>query len=304
LSLMALGIGRDDEVITTPFTFIATAEMIAFLGAKPVFVDIDPCTYNLDPNKIVQAITKKTKAIIPVHLYGQSAEMDKICKITRKYSLKIIEDAAQAMGARYKGDPIGSFGHAACLSFFPAKNLGAYGDAGMVLTNSRALAEKIKCLRTHGARKKYQHSCLGINSRLDALQATILSVKLKYLPAWTRARRAHAQIIDKGLGNIKNITTPHVDQGCFHVYNQYTIRTKNRGRLQQYLGKNSIPTAVHYPLPLHLQPAFKYLGYRRGDFPKAEKAAREVLSLPIHPDLTAKERNLIIRTIKKFATSH
>jgi dTDP-4-amino-4,6-dideoxygalactose transaminase len=300
LSLMALNIGRGDEIITTPFTFIATAEVIALAGAKPVFVDIDPKTYNIDPDKIekyLQATSYKLKAraIIPVHLYGQPANMNKIIKVARKYKLKVIEDAAQAIGTKLMGD-IG------CLSFFPSKNLGAYGDGGAVLTNNKQLAEKIKTLRVHGSKIKYHHQYLGINSRLDALQAAILRVKLKYLNKWTKARQKNAQYYEVGLRNIKEVRLPEIAPGHTHIFHQYTIRVNKliRNKLVSYLKKQGVPTQIYYPLPLHLQPVFKYLGYKRGDFPVAERSAKEVLSLPIYPELTKKNQNFIVKKIKKF----
>lgn len=312
LSLMALNIGPRDEVITTPFTFIATAEVIALRGAKPVFVDINPKTFNIDPEKISKAITPKTKAIIPVHLYGQPAEMDKIMTIAKKHNLYVIEDCAQAIGAKLrmangKWQMVGSFGDFGCLSFFPSKNLGAYGDGGMVLTNNEKLAEKIKMLRQHGSKKKYYHETLGINSRLDTIQATILRVKLKYLDKWIEKRQKITQIYNKELKKIKKIAIPATMRpgnqatSC-HVFHQYTIRVNAqlRNDLITYLRNNGIPTTIYYPVPLHLQPAFKYLGYKEGDFPKTEKATEEVLSLAIYPELSQKEQDFIINKIKEF----
>lgn len=300
LSLMALEIGPGDEVITTPFTFIATAEVIALRGAKPIFVDINPKTFNIDENKIESVITSRTKAIIPVHLFGQPLEMDKIMKIAKKYNLYVIEDCAQAIGAQYQGKMVGNFGDFGCLSFFPSKNLGAYGDGGAVLTNNKRLAEKIKMLRVHGSKKKYYHDLIGINSRLDALQAAILKVKLKYLNFWIKSRQKKAKIYNQGFAHIKEIVIPSVAKNCQHVYHQYTLRVKNRNKLIKYLKQNSVPSIVYYPVPLHLQPVFKYLGYKKGDLPEAEKASKEVLSLPIYPELSRKEQNFIIRKIREF----
>ena len=310
LSLKALGIGLGDEVITTPFTFIATAEVIANLGAKPVFVDIDPKTFNIDPSKIEKAITKKTKAIIPVHLFGQMADMNEIMRIARKYKLYVIEDAAQAIGATQKFEirnskfeirSAGSVGDLGCFSFFPSKNLGAYGDGGMVITNNKKLAEKIKLLRNHGSspKEKYLNLILGTNSRLDVIQAAILRVKLKYLPEWSKKRAEKADYYNKNLKGVGDIIPPSIGEGRNHIFHQYTIRTKSREKLQKYLKEKDIPTMIYYPLPLHLQPAFKYLGYKRGDFPEAEKAAKEVLSLPIYPEISKKNQNYIIQKIKE-----
>ncbi len=300
LSLMALDIGPNDEVITTPFTFIATAEVVALRGAKPVFVDINQKTFNIDPTKIETAITYKTKAIIPVHLYGQPSEMDKIMEIAKKYKLFVIEDCAQAIGAKYKNKMVGSFGDVGCLSFFPSKNLGAFGDGGAVLTNNKQLAEKIKMLHVHGSKKKYYHDFIGVNSRLDAFQAAILKVKLKYLKKWIFLRQQIAQCYTSQLNGLTNIIPPFVAKKCQHVYHQYTIRIKNRNKLQQYLNEQGVPSVVYYPIPLHLQPVFKYLGYKKGDFPEAEKAAEEVLSLPIYPELPKRKQDFIIKKIKCF----
>ena len=297
LSLMALDIGQGDEVITTSFTFIATASVIAQVGAKPVFVDIESKTFNIDASKII--ITQKTKAIIPVHLYGQTADMDEIKKFLpagRHGKIPIIEDACQAIDAEYKNKKAGTVGDLGCFSFFPTKNLGAYGDGGLVVTNSKQLAEKIKMLRAHGAKQKYYHQVIGLNSRLDELQAAILRVKLKYLDAWNNQRIKNAKKYNKLLS--KFVITPDYQKG--HVYHQYTIRVKNRDKLKAYLEKHNIPTAIYYPVPLHLQKCFKYLGHKKGDFPEAEKAAREVLSLPIFPELKKEEQDLVIEKIKEF----
>jgi len=313
LSLKALEIGLKDEVITTPFTFVATAEVIANLGAlnqnkfgtgqaKPVFVDIDSQTFNIDASKIEKAITKKTKAIIPVHLFGQMADMDEIMRIAKKYKLKVIEDTAQAIGAKYKGKVAGAIGDLGCFSFFPSKNLGAYGDGGMVVTNNKKLADKIRLLRNHGSslKKKYLNLILGTNSRLDSLQAAILRVKLKYLAKWSKERARKAGYYNKDLKGVGDIIIPKIEIDRNHIFHQYTIRTNLRDKLQQYLKEQGIPTMIYYPLPLHLQPAFKYLGYKNGDFPESEKAAREVISLPIYPELEKKKQDFIINKIKRF----
>jgi len=302
LSLKALGVGPGDEVITTPFTFIATAGVIANCGAKPVFVDIDPETFNIDPSKIEKVITKKTKAILPVHLFGQMADMDEIMKIAEKYKLSVVEDAAQAIGAKHKGKKAGTIGDLGCFSFFPSKNLGAYGDGGMIITNNEKLSQKIRLLKNHGSspKEKYLNLIVGTNSRLDSLQAAILRVKLKYLTKWSRERAKKADYYSKNLENIVDIIVPKINLGRIHIFHQYTIRTKFRDKLQQYLKEKEIPTMIYYPLPLHLQPAFKYLKYRQGDFPIAEKTAEEVLSLPVFPELKKKEQDLIIKEIKEF----
>lgn len=296
LSLMACHIRRGDEVITSPFTFIATAEVVTLLGAKPVFVDIDPKTYNIDADKIKEAITSKTKAIIPVHLYGQSAAMDEILACAQKHNLVVIEDAAQAIGAKYKGKMVGGIGLMAAFSFFPTKNLGAYGDGGMITTNNEEMAKKIKLMRTHGSPVKYHHEIIGTNSRLDELQAAILRVKLKRLNEWTAKRQKIAQTYTQAFMG-KEIITPFVEEFNSHVYNQYTIRVKNRDELLSHLKEVGIGAAVHYPTPLHLQPAFSYLGYKAGDFKESEQAAKEVLSLPCYPELTDEQIERVITAI-------
>lgn len=298
VSLLAIGIKPGDEVITVPFTFIATAEVITLLGAKPVFVDIDPLTFNIDPDKIEAAITEKTKAIIPVHLYGQPADLDPILSLASQYDLKVIEDGAQAIGAEYKGKRIGAIGDLGALSFFPAKNLGAYGDGGMVVTNNEDLAERIKMLRVHGSKEKYHHSVIGFNARLDELQAAILRVKLKYLPDWTEARREKAAAYNQGLKDCA-VITPSEAPFARHVYNQYTIRSSRRDELKEHLAANGIPTAIHYPMPLHLQEAFSFLEYKKGDFPESEQAASEVLSLPIYPELSDQQVEEIIKGVRE-----
>jgi len=300
LSLKGLGIGPGDEVIVPSFTFIATPEAIVNVGAKPIFIDIESKTFNINPELVEGLITKRTKAIIPVHLFGQPAEMDKIMKIAKKYKLKVIEDAAQAIGAKYKNKKICSIDACGCLSFFPSKNLGGYGDGGMVVTNNKNLAKKIILLRAHGTTKKYHYQIIGTSSRLDALQSAVLSVKLKYLKKWTKIRQKNADYYTKQLKNIKKIIVPMFPCSMFHVFNQYTIRAKNRNQLQKYLKQNNIPTQIYYPCPLHLQPAFKYLGYKKGDLPETEKACKEVLSIPIYPELKKSEQDYIIKKIKEF----
>jgi dTDP-4-amino-4,6-dideoxygalactose transaminase len=298
LSLRALGVSPGDEVITTPFTFIATAEVIAIIGAKPVFCDIEPDTFNIDAGKIKACISARTKAVMPVHLYGQSADMDKIMKIAQDHPLKIIEDMAQSLGARYKGKMTGTFGDTACISYYVTKNLSALGDAGMILTSDQELDTKIRAYRVHGASKKYYHDFLGYNDRLDAMQAAFLRIKLRYYDKWNEQRREIAKKYDEALKDV--VVTPKISEGNETIYHQYTIRTNRRDELKGFLKEKGIDTAIHYPMPLHLQPAFKYLGYKEGDFPEAEKAAREVLSLPIQQDLTDDEITHVIENIRDF----
>lgn len=297
IAMMALGIGPGDEVITTPFTFVATAETIVLLRAKPVYVDIDPKTYNIDPNAIEKAITKKTKAIIPVHLYGQPAEMDPIMEISKKHGIPVIEDNAQAIGADYKGKKAAGIGTFGCISFFPSKNLGAYGDAGMVVTNDAALAEKARMIIVHGSRVKYQHEILGINSRLDTLQAAILKVKLKYLDVWIEARRKAATKYTQLFSKEPSVTPPLETPYGRHVYHQYTIRLKNRDAVAKHLADKKIPHSIYYPIPLHLQEAFKHVGALKGTFPHTERAAEEVLSLPMHTELNDEQQSYIAQSV-------
>jgi dTDP-4-amino-4,6-dideoxygalactose transaminase len=304
LSLMAAEIGPGDEVITTPFSFFATAGPIALVGAKPVFVDIDPITYNLDSALIESAITEKTRAIIPVHLFGLPADLNPILKIARDRGLFVIEDAAQAIGARYQEQNVGTFGDFGCFSFFPSKNLGAAGDGGLIMTNHESMAERLRMLRVHGSRKKYHHDILGTNSRLDALQAAILRVKLRHLDAWASGRRNRAdryrQVFEE-MSLTPFITAPKApDDRFLHVYNQFTIRCGFRNELKYFLRQNGIPTEIYYPLCLHLQAAFASLGHKKGEFPTAEKASSEVLSLPVYPELTDERQDLVIQAIQEF----
>jgi dTDP-4-amino-4,6-dideoxygalactose transaminase len=302
LALMALGIGQGDEVITVPFTFVATAGSIARLGATPVFVDIDD-TYNIDPAALEAAITPKTKAIMPVHLFGLAADMNPILEIARRHGLPVIEDAAQAIGAEYKDKKVGNFGVMSCFSFFPSKNLGGAGDGGLVTTDDPQLAQRLKLLRAHGSRSKYEYEILGVNSRLDAIQAAILRVKLAYLDEWTEDRRRNAgryrELMSQfGLG--RRIGTPLEPAGYKHVYNQFTIRTKQRDDLREFLRSNGIPTEVYYPFPLHLQPAFAGLGYKPGSMPNSEAASVEVLALPIFPELSSEQQESVMSSISEF----
>jgi dTDP-4-amino-4,6-dideoxygalactose transaminase len=297
LSLRACGVGQGDEVITTSFTFFATAGVITRLGAVPVYVDIDPDTYNIDPGKIEKRITSKTKVIMPVHLYGQCADMDPIMAIANKHNLKVVEDAAQAIGSKYKGKRAGSMGHLGCFSFFPSKNLGAAGDGGMIVTDDPKMDELLRMLRVHGAKPKYYHSIVGYNSRLDTLQAAILNVKLKYLDGWTEKRREHAETYNQAFKN-QGIVTPKEEDFNYHIYNQYTIGVKNRDKLREALKEKQIGHDVYYPVPLHLQECYKHLGYKEGDLPVTEQKAKEVISIPIYPELTAEEQEYVIHTVK------
>jgi dTDP-4-amino-4,6-dideoxygalactose transaminase len=302
LTLKALEIKNGDEVITSPFTFFATAEAIASVGATPVFADIDPRTFNIDADKIEEKISPRTKAIMPVHIFGQPAEIEKIMEIARAHKLAVIEDAAQAIGAEYKNKKIGSVGDFTCFSFYPTKNLSACGDGGAILTNTETLAQKIKTLRNHGSSpaQKYLHEYIGMNSRLDAIQAAVLSIKLKYLDSWNKKRIAIARCYRKELKNTGDIILPYQDPGSKHVYHQYTIRTKERNALAEYLKAKGIASAIYYSIPLHLQPALNYLGYKKGDLPEAEKASQEVLSLPIYPELNFDKQKTIVKNIKQF----
>ena len=303
LALMALGVDAGDEVITPPFTFVATAGSISRLKARPVFVDIDPQTYNLDPQCLEAAITPRTKAIMPVHLFGLAAEMDKITEIARAHSLPVIEDAAQSMGARYHDRYVGNIGACGCFSFFPSKNLGGAGDGGMITTNDPELADRISVLRNHGSRKKYHYDLLGMNSRLDSLQAAILLVKFKHLEAMTKARQRNAsryrQMFNQA-GLDKIITLPIAPDGRNHIYNQFVIRTPERDHLREHLRNEGIPTEIYYPSPLHLQPAFARLGYLSGAFPQSEDASRSVLALPISPQMTEAQQQMVVDRAADF----
>ena len=300
-ALMTLGIGGGDEVITTTFTFFATAGAIARTGAKPVFVDIEPDSYNLDPAKVQAAVTDKTKAIMPVHLYGQMADMDAIMAIAAKHDLAVIEDAAQAIGAEQNGRRACSIGTAGCLSFYPTKNLGAMGDAGMVLTSDGEFAERLSATRIHGGSQRYHHEWVGGNFRMDSIQAAVLSVKLRRLDQWTAARVANAARYNQAFADIAEIVTPAVSQGNTHIYHQYVIGVAaGRDELAGHLRDSGVACGVYYPLCLHEQPCFKELGYARGELPVAERAAEQVLALPAHPELTDEQISYVIDTIKNF----
>jgi dTDP-4-amino-4,6-dideoxygalactose transaminase len=300
VSLMALDVGPGDEIITTPFTFFATAGAIARLGAKPVFVDIEPATFNIDPAGIASKITPRTKAIMPVHLFGQCAEMDPILDIARKHRLAVIEDAAQAIGSEYKGRRAGSMGTTGCYSFFPSKNLGCFGDGGAVVTNDSALADKLKLLRGHGSNPKYFHKVVGGNFRLDTIHAAVLRVKLKYLDSWHAGRQQGAayytsSFVRNGLaGNVAETPKPIQSR---HIYNQYVVRFEDREGVREQLKRDKITTEIYYPQPMHLQECFAYLGHRKGEFPLSEKAALATLALPMFPEMTNAQRDRVIRSI-------
>lgn len=299
IAMMGLGIGPGDEVITTPFTFVATTETIVLLGARPVYVDIDPATFNIDPARIAGAITPRTKAILPVHLYGQAADMDPIMEIARKHRLFVIEDSAQALGASYRGRKVCTFGDVACISFFPSKNLGAFGDGGMVTTNDGALWERMKMIASHGSKTRYEHDLLGVNSRLDTLQAAILKVKLRHLDRWNAARRRNAERYTALLAGTPVIPPP-VAPDREHIFHQYTLRAPRRDALAEHLKARGIPHAIYYPIPLHLQKAYSGLGGKKGDFPVTEQAAAEVLSLPMHTELTDEQLVFITGAVREF----
>ncbi len=308
LALRALNIGAGDEVITTPFTFIATAETISLVGAKPVFVDIERDTFNMDIEAIEAAITPQTKAIIPVHLFGQPVNMADLMDVAEKHNLYVIEDCAQSTGAKWQDDITGNIGHIGCFSFFPTKNLGTCGDGGAVTTNDPAIAESIRVIKEHGSAQRYYHDVVGINSRLDSIQAAILQVKLRYLDQWNKQRREIAQRYHQLLAGISEIQLPQEIQGGYHVWNQYTILVKNktnqekttRDDLRAKLQENSIISMIYYPIPLHLQKVYQNLGYQKGDFPVTEQAANEVLSLPMFPDISPEEQEQVAYALRDY----
>jgi len=300
LALLAAGVGPGDEVITVPFTFIATVSAIAYTGARPAFVDVDPSTLTMDPGAVEAAITPRTKAIIPVHLYGRPADMDPIVAIARRHGLVVIEDAAQAHGAEYRGRRAGNLGDMACFSFYPGKNLGAYGEGGMVVTDSPEYTCTLRMLRDWGAEQKYQHVLKGYNYRMEGIQGAVLRVKLRHLDDWTEARRAAAARYDELLVD-SGVETPPPAPVMRHVYHIYAVRTGSRQEWQDALQRDGIHTGVHYPIPVHLQPAFADLGYRAGQFPAAEHAAREVLSLPMFPELTASQCEAVCSALRRLA---
>lgn len=298
-ALMSLEIGPGDEVITTPFTFFASAGCIVRTGARPVFVDIDPDTYNIDPVQIGKALTKKTKAILPVHLYGQMADMDPILALAQEAKAAVVEDAAQAIGATYKGQRAGSVGNCGCFSFYPTKNLGAAGDAGMLVTNDEQFAHTLRLMRNHGDESIYKHRLVGGNFRLDAIQAAVLLVKLEHLSKWISKRQEIAAHYDKAFASCEQITTPIVAKDNVCVYHQYVIRVPNRDEVAKYLQAHGVTCRIYYPVPLHIQECFTRLGYKQVDFPEAEKAAKEVLALPIYPELSSKQNDLVIQQVLK-----
>ena len=300
LALRALDIKEGDEVITTPFTFFATAGAVYNVGAKPVFVDIDENTFNIDPNEIKKKITPDTKCIIPVHLFGQCADMDLIMKIASEHNVSVIEDAAQSLGAKYKYRMAGTIGDFGCYSFFPSKNLGCLGDGGMVVANNSDLAEQTRILRNHGSKPKYYHSFIGTNSRLDTIQAAALLVKINYLNDWAQKRREHAFLYNEAFRDLKDVVTPYIDQNCYHVFNQYTLKVPDRDKFQKYLTEKHIGSAIYYPLSLHLQKCFAYLGHSKGDLPVSEKVAKQVISLPVYPEMLPQQQEYVIDTIKEF----
>ncbi|HEX3398067.1 MAG TPA: DegT/DnrJ/EryC1/StrS family aminotransferase [Steroidobacteraceae bacterium] len=319
LALMALGVGAGDEIITSPFTFFATAGTIARLGARPVFCDIDPVTFNLSPAAVAEFVERhcgvvggqlinrgtggRIKGLMPVHLYGQSADMDPLMAMAKEHGLKVIEDAAQAIGTEYKGVRVGSIGDVGCFSFFPSKNLGAFGDAGLCTTNDADLAERMRVLRVHGGKPKYFHSLIGGNFRIDELQAAVLSVKLKYLDGWTAARQRNAAYYDAAFaaaGFAPSVVTPRAAVNGRHIFNQYIVRVQNRDALKDHLTERRIGTEIYYPVPLHLQQCFAYLKHARGDFPESERAAAETLALPIYPELTQAQLDHVIGSVAEF----
>jgi len=305
LALMALDIGEGHEVVTTPFTFFATASAVARVGARPRFVDIDPRTYNLDPARLEEAVGERTRALLPVHLYGQCAGMEEVLRVAARHHLHVVEDAAQALGAEDRGRPAGAMGAAGCFSFYPTKNLGAAGEAGMLTTNDDALAERLRRLRAHGGATEYHHREIGLNSRLDTLQAAVLRVKLPHLDRWSRARRERADaytrlLAEAGLAEL--VTPPHVRADATHIFHQYVVRVPapRRDPLIAHLRGHGVGTKIYYPVPLHMQECFAYLGHREGDFPEAERAARETLALPMYPELTAEQQAYVVETVRRF----
>jgi dTDP-4-amino-4,6-dideoxygalactose transaminase len=302
LALLAAGVGPGDDVITVPFTFVASVAAILYVGARPVLVDIDPRSFAMDPAAIEAAITPRTKAIMPVHLYGHPTDMDPIMKVARHHGLVVIEDAAQAHGAKYKGRPVGILGDIACFSFYPTKNLGAYGEGGAVTTDNPGYAHKIRMLRDWGQNRKYHHLLRGFNYRMEGLQGAILRVKLRHLDQWTEARRAAASKYNRLLADC-GVELPREMPWALHVYHVYTLRTKDRDSLQAALQREGIQTAVHYALPVHLQPAYADLGYSRGAFPQSEKAAEEVLSLPLYPEITDSQIQKVAQALTSFAVA-
>jgi len=300
LGLHAVGVNAGDEVIVPAFSFFASAGSVSRLGATPVFCDIDPHDYNIDAGDIADRITKRTKAIMPVHLFGQMPDMKPLRDLSKAHGVPLVEDAAQAVGATYNDTAAGRWGAAGCFSFFPTKNLGCAGDGGMVVSDDTAVADRVRLLRFHGARPKYHHQVIGFNSRLDALQAAILGVKLPYLDRWTNKRRAHADVYDKELAGVGDLVLPKRTPGAFHIFNQYTIATARRDALRDHLKAHGIGAEVYYPISLHLQQCYAHLGGKPGDFPVSERAAQRVISIPVFPEMTESEQSEVIESIKRF----
>lgn len=300
LALRALDVGKGEEVVTTPYTFFATAGAIVNAKGRPVFVDIDPASFNIDVRQAEAAVTPRTRAIVPVHLYGQCADMDAVMAVAKRHSLGVLEDAAQSLGAEDKGRRAGTMGHIGAFSFYPSKNLGGVGDGGMMVTQDAAIAERLKSLRTHGGKKRYYHDEVGWNSRLDSLQAAVLAVKLPLLEGWSEARIRNARFYDQALAGVDGLVTPPVGEGKRHIYNQYVVRSDRRDALQKHLQERGIGTAIYYPLSLHEQKCFADLGYKPGQFPESERACRENLSIPVNPELSQSELEYVATTIRKF----
>jgi dTDP-4-amino-4,6-dideoxygalactose transaminase len=300
VALRALGVGNGEEVVTTPFTFFATAGAIVNAKGRPVFVDIERGSFNMDVRQVEAAITPRTRVVVPVHLYGQCADMDAVNAVASRHGLGVLEDAAQSLGAKDRGRHAGSMGHVGAFSFYPSKNLGGVGDGGMMVTHDAAVAERLRSLRTHGGVRRYFHDEVGWNSRLDSLQAAVLLVKLPLLDRWSEARRSNARFYDEALAGIDGLVTPPVGDGKHHIYNQYVIRSDRRDALQKHLAERGIGTGIYYPLSLHEQKCFEDLGYRQGQFPESERACRENLSIPVHPELTDAERTYVAETIRAF----
>lgn len=303
LSLMMLDISPEDEVIMPAFTIIVDASVVCLMKARPVFVDISPDTFNIDPRKIEEKISPRTKAIIVVHLYGQPVvDMDSVIEIAKEHKLKVIEDACQAIGAEYKGKKVGGLGDFGCFSFFPTKNLGTYGDGGMITINEQEISNKLRLLRAHGDIGQYEHAIIGMNSRLDEIHAAILRAKLRKINEWNERRREHAARFNEMLEGLNNIVTPREDKKCKHIYHQYTVRAQKRNELLNYLQQNNIFPRIYYPKPLHLQECLKFLGYKEGDFPQSEKTAKEVLSLPVYAEISNEQIDFVVQKVKEFYT--
>jgi dTDP-4-amino-4,6-dideoxygalactose transaminase len=303
LALLAAGVGPGDEVITVPHTFVATVAAICYTGATPVFVDIEEGSYCMDPTKLEAAITARTKAIVPVHLYGQPADMDPILEVARAHNITVLEDAAQAHGAEYRGRRCGSLADMAAFSFYPGKNLGAYGEGGIVTTDDAEIARKVRMLRDWGQEKKYHHEMLGFNARMDGVQGAILRVKLRHLDSWTDARRARAKQYDELLSRLSAVITPKVAENCKHVYHIYCVRVRNRDSLMQYLKERDIHTGIHYPFAVHTLPGYRFLGYKEGEFPVAETVATQVVSLPMYPEMTPEMVSEVCDAVREWAAN-